>query len=71
MRYENQTNTPSKIRPEYNFYEEMYENNVNTDEIGESLLPNLYVRHYYQQASSLNPRGIFRFKGSAIRGIKE
>jgi hypothetical protein len=55
MRYENQTNTPSKIRPEYNFYEEEYENNINIDDIGENLLPNLYVRHYYQQASSLNP----------------
>jgi len=58
LQYENLTDTPSKIKSVYGFYEEGYENNIETDEIQENLLPNMYVRHYYQQADQINQEAL-------------
>ena len=58
FQYENPTDTPSKIKSVYGFYEEGYENNIETDEIQENLLPNMYVRHYYQQADQINQQAL-------------
>tara|TARA_R110000803_G_scaffold72169_1_gene135709 strand:- start:3754 stop:6879 length:3126 start_codon:yes stop_codon:yes gene_type:complete len=53
QQYENFESTPSSIRPEYGFYEEEYEKSIKPDNIFEDLLPNLYVRKFYQIADSV------------------
>lgn len=52
--YQNSEDTPNKIRPEYTFYEESYENRITSEDITEDLLPNLYIRNFYQQANQVN-----------------
>ena len=52
--YQNSDDTPNKTRPEYTFYEESYENRIISEDITEDLLPNLYIRKFYQQADQVN-----------------
>jgi hypothetical protein len=54
VQYENFENSPSSVDPEYGFYQEQYENNIDPENIFEDLLPNLYVRQFYQRADSVN-----------------
>jgi len=54
VQYENFENSPSSVDPEYGFYQEQYENSIDPENIFEDLLPNLYVREFYQRADSVN-----------------
>ena len=55
VRYENDQDSPSKIMSEYKYFSDNYQNRISSLEINESLLPNMYTRHYLQQLNNINP----------------
>jgi hypothetical protein len=58
MRFDGPQDNPAVARPSYGFYEERYENNINVEGIDENLLPNLYVRKFFQQAGLVQPQNL-------------
>ena len=58
MRFDGPQDNPAVARPSYGFYEEKYENNINVEGIDENLLPNLYVRKFFQRAGQIQPQSL-------------
>ena len=61
------SDNPANLRSHYNFYDEPYEDNLDNEEITEKVLPNLYVRGYFQRGSSADVDDLNRFESTIQR----